>query len=107
MQGFRHFMWFEWKRFFSKRNVIVFSVFLLIALILTQYAVSVYEKSLEDTKRFQESEIEKLGQVLSYRAYGTGGFRVKVQAPPVSIFFLNSTPFHEVVSLVDTSRSFM
>lgn len=105
MKVFRQYMWFEWKRFFSKRNMIVFGVVLLLALVFTQYAVVVYKKGLEDTKRFQESEKEKIKHILNYRVYGLQGFRVKMQPAPESIFFSNSAPFQEVASLVDTSES--
>jgi len=96
------FLRFEARRiFFEKKNLFFLG---FIALFSAYFVWS----GLNDQRQFQsEKEVflrfegEKFSQFISYSQYGGFGFRLLYEAPPVSLFFANSSVLQDVESNID------
>ena len=104
MKTYRDFQWYEWKRFFRNRNLIVFAIVLALSLIFTWSNVSTF-KSIQDNKeKFQEFEKKKVKHILNYRMYGMHGFRIITFPAPMAILSLHSSPFIQLTAKLDTTE---
>lgn len=104
MATFKEFFKFEWKRFFGKRNLIIFAVLFLVVLAVTLYNVKLYEKKIEQKKIMIEFEKKRVQHFIDYRYYGNYGFRVSVMNEPMDIWSFASVPFPDMQADVDTSE---
>ena len=95
---------FEWERIFTRKNVILFLLILLISLYFVLLGISDYKKVIENKKNFSELEDQKVSQFLNYEQYGTVGFRVMFVHSPLVIFFRNSTVLGDIEGNVDASE---
>lgn len=104
MLTFRAFFKFEYKRFLDKRYLIIFALLLVFVLGATQYGVYQYKNSLEQKQRFLEYEKKKMASFYSYRMYASYGFQLSTVADPFIIFSINSVPFNDFTTQIDSSE---
>jgi ABC-type transport system involved in cytochrome c biogenesis ATPase subunit len=104
MRTFRAFFRFEYKRFLERRYLIIFIIFTVLVLGATQYGVYQYKNSSEQKQRFLEYENKKLKSFYSYRMYASYGFQLIAAADPFVIFSINSVPFKDLSTQIDSSE---
>ncbi len=102
MSTFAGFFVLELKRFISKKNIIIFILFLLLSLYFVQEGVNDYKDIIENKENFQEIERENIKKFINYNQYGTYGFRLLFVPSPLSIFFSNSGMVSELTAFVDS-----
>ncbi|MCK4766292.1 MAG: hypothetical protein KAW12_29120 [Candidatus Aminicenantes bacterium] len=102
MKTFSCFLILEFKRLFSKKNIILFLIFLLLALYFVQEGTHDYKAVIESKENFQEVERINIGKFINYAQYAFFGFRVKFIPSPLSIFFSNSGVVAELTAFVDS-----
>ncbi len=94
----------DWKRFFSKKNLIVLLIFLLITLYCVQMGVFKYKRLSDSREEFQEFEKMKISQYINYTMYGGYGFRIFYQISPLSVFFSDSGLIPYITAFVDSGE---
>jgi hypothetical protein len=104
MRHFKEFFKFEANRFTCKRNLIVFIVLVVMMLIVTQFGINVYKERAAKKKEMLEFEKERMDGFISYRSYGSYGFRMALAPSPMNIFFINTAPFGDMTAVIDTSE---
>lgn len=102
MKTFSSFFLLELKRLFSKRNSVVFLLFLILCLYLVQVRINEYKLKLENKAEFQEIERTNSEKFMNYSQYGTFGFRLMFIPPAISTFFSNSAVISELTAFVDS-----
>ncbi|NIM15993.1 MAG: hypothetical protein GTO45_28665 [Candidatus Aminicenantes bacterium] len=93
---------FEWKGLFTRKNVIVMLLLLVIALYFCQGGIYRYKHIVDAGKEFQEVEISKVESYFSYTYYGVAGLRILFLQCPLYIFFYNSAGITELTSHIDS-----
>lgn len=104
MSAIKSFFLFELKRFFCVRNIIIFILFLLIALFIIQKGVSDYKNTLNQKEVFQDIELNKVSMYINYTQYGTYGIRMLFVPSPMSVFFTDSCIIPDMTSYVDSGE---
>lgn len=93
----------ELRRIFSKRNIIILILFLLLCLYFVQKGIQHYRVIIDKKEKFLETERLKTELYISYALYATYGFRLLFVPSPLSVLFLNSTVISELSSNVDVA----
>ena len=102
---------FEWRRVFSRRNVVFFCVLAVVAIYFVVLGVSDYTKVLADKVNFIEVEKSKSEYFVSYEQYAVMGSRVMFMPSPLSIFFRDYYQFGimsanlDVTEVIDISNN--
>lgn len=104
MQTFRALFKFELKRFLKKQYLVIVALLMVFALAATQYGIFQYKNMQEQKEDFLAFEKAKVENFFSYRVYGTYGFRMTTFPDPFVIFSMNSIPFNDMVTQIDTSE---
>ena len=91
----------ELRRVFSKRNIIILIIFLLLCLYFVQKGIHNYRTIIDSKEKFLETERLKTDLYISYAVYAAYGFRLLFVPSPLSVLFLNSTVISELSSNVD------
>ena len=104
MRTFLALLKFEYKRFLKRRYFVIFIIFIILILGATQYGVYQYKNSLEQKQRFMEYENKKLKSFYSYRMYASYGFQLMAESDPFVIFSINSVPFTDLSTQIDSSE---
>lgn len=104
MHAIRSIFAFEFKRFFTKRNIIIIFLFLVFSLLFSQDGITHYKSGLNGKEKFQEFERIKITKFINYSQYGGYGFRMLFIASPVSIFFSDSCVVPDMTSYVDSGE---
>jgi len=102
MRNFPSFFILELKRTFCKRNIIILSIFLLFAVYFVQDGIGDFTHITANKEQFKEIEKMKVSQYDYYNQYGKFGFRLLFIPSPLCSLFVNSSPFQEVISHVDS-----
>ncbi|MCP5046498.1 MAG: ABC transporter permease subunit [bacterium] len=102
MNMFYAFFKLESKRFFCKRNMVIFLLFWMFCLYFVQVGVQQYKSVLESKENFLQSERLNVKQFVTYYQYGTFGFRLLFLPSPFSSLFYNSSIISELTSFIDS-----
>lgn len=103
MKRFKAFFLYEYKQFFSRKNSIIFLLFLSLCLYFVVDGVTQYQDIIKNKERFQEFEKVKVSHYINYTQYGIYGFRLLFMPSPLSVFFTNSGLIDELTANVDSS----
>lgn len=96
------FLRFEGRRIFGERKNLVFLGFIaLSSAYLAWSGLNEYRSFLEGKKAFINFEKEKTSQISTYAQYGVFGFRLLVEASPLSLFFVNCSVVQDLESNID------
>ncbi len=97
------FLRFEWKRIFAEKKNLIFLGFIFL---FSAYFVwsGLYEHRQFQTEKtiFIKFEKEKISQIVTYVQYGSFGFRLLYETPPLNLFFINSSVLQDVESNIDS-----
>ncbi len=104
MKTFISFFIFEFKRFVSRKNIVVLLLFSLLALYFVSSGINHYRNIKENKEKFQEIEKLKVQQYINYNQYGKYGFRLLFIPSPLSIMFDNSGAFSELTCNIDSGE---
>lgn len=104
IRAFRAFFNLEAKRSWTPRNMIVLSVFLVVALYFMQTGIQQYRDIEKNREEFQEIEALKVRSFQNWEQYGGYGFRLYYIPSVVSIFFDNSNLFTELTAQIDVGE---
>lgn len=104
MKFFRAVFRLEFKRFWCKRNVLIFLVFFLLLLYFLQDGINNYHSILSNKDLFQETERTKVDQYVLYTQYGAYGIRLLFIPSPLSVVFNNSSVFNGLIAGVDSGE---
>ena len=102
MKTLYSFLILEFRRFFSRRNTVVFVLFLLLCLYFVQDGVSEYKEIFGNKEEFQEIEKANIKKFVNYTQYGIYGFRLMFIPSPLTAFFVNSGVIPELTAFVDS-----
>lgn len=94
----------ELKRFFRKRNILVFAVLWSLLLLLVQVGVTNYQSSLNSKLTIMEIEKTKVKNYIHYTQYAAYGVRVMLIPTPMSVLFDNSRVFDQLSATIDSSE---
>jgi hypothetical protein len=103
MKTFKVTFTFEAKRFFNKRKLILFLVFIILLAFFIQEGISNYKSILENKKVFQKIEETKVKQYVLYTQYGYIGVSLLYIPSPFSVLF-NDSVFDGLISNVNTGK---
>jgi ABC-type Na+ transport system ATPase subunit NatA len=103
MKTFRAYFAYEFKRFFCRKNTVVFLIFLILSLYFVRDGISQYKHIIENKDRFQEIEKVKVTHYINYTQYGLYGFRLMFIPSPLSVFFTNSSLITELTANIDSA----
>jgi hypothetical protein len=96
------FLRFERRRVFGeKKNLIFFGCIALFSAYFAWSGLNEYRQFQVEKKIFLRFEKEKIGQFATYAQYGAFGFRLLYEAPPLNLFFINSSVLQDVESNID------
>jgi hypothetical protein len=104
MHTFKAFFILELKRFFGKRNGMLILLLFLLSLLFIQNGINEYKNILDHKEKFQEIEESKVSSYISYRVYGTYGFRMLFVPAPITVFFNKSGLISDMTSYVDSGE---
>jgi len=93
----------EYKKFFRKRNKIVFLAFCLIILLLTHFGMIDFKKSIDEQKAFEDNQLEKVNQYVYYDQYGGHGIILMFIPNPASILHSHSI-LYESLARINTAE---
>jgi len=97
------FLRFERRRIFGdKKNLISLTFIALLASYFVWSGVNEHRQFQSEKKVFLRFEREKASQFVSYSQYGGFGFRLLFEAPPLDLFFVNSSILQDVESNIDS-----
>ncbi len=102
MKVFYDFFVLELKRLLSRKNIILFLLFLLVALYFVQDGITDYKNVMKNKENFQEIERLNIKKFINYTQYGAYGFRLLFVPSPISIFFCNSGLSPELTAFLDS-----
>lgn len=101
---FGSFLVLEFKRFLSRKNVIILLLFFLLTLYFVDSGIDRCRQIKQDKKEFQKLEQFKVKQYVNYNQYGKYGFRLLFIPAPLSILFDNSGVFSELTANIDSGE---
>lgn len=104
MKTFSSFLFFESRRFVSKRNLIVISLMLFFLLYFVQTGINQYQSTLQNNEEFKKIEKMQVSQYINYAQYGTIGIRMLFSPSPISVFFANAGIISNMTAVVDTAN---
>lgn len=91
------------KQFFSKRNLILFLVMLLLLLYGVNKGIYNYKVMVENSKEFQKIEALMFGNVMTYLQYSSVGVRY-MSVPSASVIFFTDSPLMtELAAKIDST----
>jgi ABC-type transport system involved in multi-copper enzyme maturation permease subunit len=90
MKLYRSILGIELKRMIAVMNIILLSVFFVIAMYFTLDGVTRYKNNIKEIEEFKKIEQQKVANYNNNKYYANNGFRIILEPPPVSIFFFNS-----------------
>ncbi len=102
MSGFLAFFSLEFKRFLSRRNLIILIVFLLILLYLAQMGVNDHKNNIRKGEKFQSIESILYGELSTYEQYSIQGIRILFIPGAEEILFTNSNIFSDLSSRINS-----
>ncbi len=102
MKTFYSFLFLEFRRFFTRRNVVVFVLFLVLCLYFVQDGVTEYKEIVGNKEEFQKIEKANTKKFVNYTQYGIYGFRLMFIPSPLTAFFVNSGVIPELTAFVDS-----
>lgn len=102
MTAFFRFFIIEFKRLLSKRNLILFLLFLFLSLYFVQDGIDDYKRVIQNKENFQQVERINIEKFVNYLQYGTYGFRLLFIPSPLNILFANSGVISELTAFVDS-----
>lgn len=94
----------EYKRFFRKRNIILFALLWVSAMVFVQMGTYDYKYRVNQREVFQKNEKEKVSKCINYTQYGYYGFQILFIPHPICILSTNSGVIQEMTSFVDSSE---
>ena len=95
---------FEWRRVFSRRNVVFFCLLAIVAIYFVALGVSDYTKVLAEKVDFEKVENSKSEYYVSYEQYAVMGSRVMFMPSPLSIFFRDYYQFGIISANLDVTE---
>jgi hypothetical protein len=96
------FLRFEARRiFYEKKNLVFFGFITLFSAYFVWSGLNDHRQFQAEKEIFVRFEGEKFSQFISYSQYGGFGFRLLYEAPPLSLFFANSSVLQDVESNID------
>jgi hypothetical protein len=104
MNTFKAFLVLEFKRLFSRRNMIVLGVFAVLSVYLIYTGVQQYNDLSTPKKEFREIERLKAQQFINWEQYGGYGIRLYFMPSPINILFYNSSLFDELTCRIDVGE---
>lgn len=104
MRTFGPFLFLEFKRLVSKRNIIIFVSFFAICLWLTQMRLLQYREMAQQKEEFLKMEALKVQSFNNYEQYGGYGIRLFFMPCPLSSLFSNSSKFRELTCRIDVGE---
>jgi len=104
MRTFKPFLKFEFKRSFTRLNVVVLILYLLAAMFVVHRGVDKYKDLEEKKEKFQKNERLKVEIWNNYTQYGGYGIRLYFMPSPLSVFFNNTNLFTEATAQIDVSE---
>jgi hypothetical protein len=104
MKVFKEFFIFEWKRFWSKKNLAIVVLFAFVALCFVQIGIGHYKAILEENEEVAKIEREAPETIRSYAGYAIRGINMKISPPPISIFFYNSGIYRDLIAHIDAGE---
>ena len=102
MRALYRFFVFETKRLLSKRNIVLFLLFLLLSIYFVHDGINEYKSVIENKENFQEVERINVEKFYNYASYAAYGFRLMFIPSPLSVFFTNSGVISELTAFVDS-----
>lgn len=101
---FGSFFILEFKRFFSRKNIIILLLFFLLTLHFVDSGIDRHQQLNNNKIEFQKLEKFKVKQYVNYNQYGKYGFRLLFLPAPLSILFDNSGVFSEMTGNIDSGE---
>ncbi len=96
------FLRFEARRiFFEKKNLFFLGFITLFSAYFVWSGLNDHRQFQAEKEVFLRFEGEKFSQFVSYSQYGGFGFRLLYEAPPLNLFFANSSVLQDVESNID------
>ncbi|MCP5051106.1 MAG: hypothetical protein GY940_28335 [bacterium] len=92
----------ELKRFFSKVNLVVLLIILLISLFVTNLQINDHKTLITSPENFQEVETTYFNHLKSYQFYSMEGFRVLFISTPASVLFANPSIMAELSARINS-----
>ncbi len=92
----------ESRRFFSRRNILFFFLFLLLCLYLVQDGLNEYKQTINNKEEFLETEESNIRFFINYSQYGLYGFRLMFVPPVLTAFSYNSGAVPPLTAFVDS-----
>ncbi|MFC2155491.1 ABC transporter permease subunit [Acidobacteriota bacterium] len=102
MTAFFRFFIIEFKRLLSRRNLVLFLLFLFLSLYFVQEGINDYKRVIQNKENFQQVERINIEKFVNYLQYGTYGFRLLFIPSPLNILFTNSGAISELTAFVDS-----
>jgi ABC-type transport system involved in cytochrome c biogenesis ATPase subunit/ABC-type transport system involved in multi-copper enzyme maturation permease subunit len=104
MNGIKYIINIEWKRFWRPRNIILLTLFVIIALYFLMDGLLQYNEVIKIKEEFKNIEQQKIEKFRDYNFYGNFGFRIFFVPSPVSVFFHNSGKFFILTANLNVSE---
>lgn len=104
MKTIHAFFRFESRRFFGRRNTIIVVLLFFFGLLFIKIGIDDYKGTLARKAKFQQVEKAKVDKYVSYRQYGTYGYRTMFVPAPISVFFADSGIVPDMNSFVDSGE---
>lgn len=105
MATFKAFLVLEFKRFFSKRNIVLMLFVILLCGYFVNKGIKDYRQVLRDSEEFQKNEKLMFEQIRNYTHYSFVGVKVMAIPPASSVFFPRSHLISSLVGKVDSIKS--
>ncbi|MCK4766526.1 MAG: ABC transporter permease subunit [Candidatus Aminicenantes bacterium] len=98
------FLSIESKKIFNKKSLPVVLFFLIFSVYFTHTGISEYKSFLKEQENFFDFEKLNTDQWISYEQYGAFGFRLRLHASPLNIFFSGDSFLKAIDANIDTSE---
>ncbi len=96
------FLRFERRRIFGeKKNLILIGFISFLSVYFAWSGLNEFRQFQAEKQLFLRFEKEKISQFVTYAQYGGFGFRLLYEAPPLNLFFSNSSVFQDLESNID------
>ena len=93
----------EWKRIFSRKNIVLFTILFLLSQYLVFIGIQDYKTILDRKENFSEIEKLKVKNYPSYEMYAGTGFMVMCYPSPLVVFFRNSSDIGVIETNISSS----
>jgi len=103
MSNVKAFIVLEWKRFRSRRNLVVCAIFFLVLLFLVNAGIDRYNQSFSRVEKFQEIEKRNFQKFNYYLYYSNQGIAILYESYKTGIFFQDSGIASDLVGRLNSA----